>query len=140
MQRFLFLFSVAMAVVAVPVLAADVGVSVTIGEPGFYGHIDIGNIPRPPQLIYPEPVIIQRVPVGVVLQPIYLHVPPGHEKHWDKHCHEYKACGQRVYFVHESWYNEVYVPHYQREHGRGKDHDKNHDKEEKGHGKGREDK
>jgi len=139
MKRFLFLCSIAMAVIATPVFAADVGVSVTVGQPGFYGHIDIGNVPRPPQLIFPEPVIIHPVAVGVALQPIYLHVPPGHEKHWGKHCQEYNACGQRVYFVHESWYNDEYVPHYQREHGRGKGHDKDrgkgHDKGEKGHGK-----
>jgi len=113
MKRFLFLFSVAMAVVAVPVLAADVGVSANVGEPGFYGHIEIGNVPQPPLLIYPEPVIISPAPVGVVLAPVYLYVPPGHAKHWDKHCHKYNACGQRVYFVQEGWFNDVYVPHYQ---------------------------
>jgi len=135
MKRLLFLFAMAMAVVAVPVLAADVGVSATIGEPGFYGHIEIGNVPQPPQLIYTEPVIISPAPVGVALQPVYLYVPPGHAKHWDKHCHKYNACGRPVYFVQEGWFNDVYVPHYQREHGRGKDHDKG----QKGHGKGRED-
>jgi hypothetical protein len=136
MKRFIFLFSVAMAVITVPVFAADVGVSATIGEPGFYGHIEIGNVPQPPRLIYPEPVIIiSPAPVGVALQPVYLHVPPGHAKHWDKHCHKYNACGRPVYFVEESWFNDVYVPHYQQEHGR----DKNHDKGKKGHGKGRED-
>ena len=56
MKRFLFLFSVAMAVFAAPVLAADVGVSANVGEPGFYGHIELGNVPQPPLLIYPEPV------------------------------------------------------------------------------------
>jgi hypothetical protein len=32
-------------------LAADVGVSVQVGELGFYGRIDIGNLPQP-RLIY----------------------------------------------------------------------------------------
>ena len=27
--------------------AADVGVSVTVGQPGFYGRIDVGNVPQP---------------------------------------------------------------------------------------------
>ena len=66
-------------------LAADVGVSISVGQPGFYGQIDIGNAPRP-VLIYPQPVVIQRVQVVEPVQPIYLHVPPGHAKNWKKHC------------------------------------------------------
>jgi hypothetical protein len=61
-------------------------------------------------------------------------VPPGHEKHWNKHCAEYNACGRPVYFVRDDWYNNEYVPHYQHDrddHGRGHDkhdkHDKHHD-------------
>jgi hypothetical protein len=105
------LFASALVALATPTLAADVGVSVSIGQPGFYGQIDIGNTPRP-QVIYAEPVIIQRVPVGVVRQPVYLHVPPGHAKNWSKHCYRYDACGRPVYFVQDRWYNEVYVPRY----------------------------
>lgn len=105
------LFASALAALAAPTLAADVGVSVSIGQPGFYGQIDIGNYPRP-QVIYAEPVIIQQVPVGVVRQPVYLHVPPGHAKNWSKHCYRYDACGRPVYFVQDRWYNEVYVPRY----------------------------
>jgi hypothetical protein len=81
-----------------PALAADVGVSVSVGQPGFYGRIDIGNFPRP-QVIYTHPVVIQ--PVAVMPQPIYLHVPPGHAKDWRKHCRKYSACNQPVYFVRE---------------------------------------
>ena len=98
--------------------AADVGVSVSIGQPGFYGRIDIGNAP-PPVLVYPQPVVIQRVPQPVAVQPLYLHVPPGHAKDWRKHCHKYNACAQPVYFVKDEWYNDVYVPHYQTEKGKG---------------------
>ena len=96
--------------------AADVGVSISIGQPGFYGQIELGNMPQP-RVIYAAPVIIQPVPVGVPMQPVYLRVPPGHEKHWDKHCQKYNACGQRVYFVQQNWYNNVYAPGYRREHG-----------------------
>ena len=39
--------------------AAVAQVSVTIGQPGFYGRIDIGDYPAP-QLIYAQPVIVQR--------------------------------------------------------------------------------
>ncbi len=43
--------------------AADVGVSISIGQPGFYGRIDIGRFPQP-QVIYAEPrVIVETVDV-----------------------------------------------------------------------------
>ena len=48
----------------------DVGVTISLGEPGFYGKIDIGNFPQP-QLIYPQPVVIQRAPEFVSAPPIY---------------------------------------------------------------------
>ena len=120
-----------------PAFAADVGVSLSIGQPGFYGQIDIGNVPRP-QVIYQQPVVIQRAPEFVAAEPIYLHVPPGHEKHWGKHCAQYNACGRPVYFVRDDWYNNEYVPRYRNGgddhgggHGHGRDHDKGH-----GHGHG----
>ena len=94
--------------------AADVGISISIGQPGFYGQIDIGHAPRP-QLIYAEPVVVERV-VREERPPLYLYVPPGHAKHWKRHCHEYHACGERVYFVDADWYNTVYVPRYRERH------------------------
>jgi hypothetical protein len=100
-----------------PVIAADVGVSISVGEPGFYGRIDIGEFPRP-VLVYPQPVIIRPV-AGIVYTPIYLHVPPGHAKDWGKHCGKYNACGERVFFVQDHWYNDVYVPQYKAKHGKG---------------------
>src|SRR5512134_4161233 len=121
MKRFAIaaLFTVASSVA----LAADVGVSISVGQPGFYGQIDIGNAP-PPVLVYPQPVVIQPVRVVQPVQPIYLHVPPGHAKDWGKHCHKYDACSRPVYFVKDDWYNNVYVPHYQAQHpssnGKGK--------------------
>jgi len=126
------LFAVALATVTIPAFAADVGVSVSVGQPGFYGRIDIGNAP-PPRLIFAQPVVIQRV--EVVRQPIYLHVPPGHEKNWRKHCRKYNACGQPVYFVQHDWYNQVYVPHYQKHDGHGNKGDGKW-RDDKGHGKG----
>ncbi len=107
----------ALAAWAAPSLAADVGVSVSVGQPGFYGRIDIGNAPAP-QVIYTEPVVVYRPrPTVVMPPPLYLHVPPGHAKNWPKHCAKYQACGQPVYFVQERWYSDVYAPHY-RERGR----------------------
>jgi hypothetical protein len=132
---------VLMAAAMTPALAADVAVSVTVGEPGFYGQIDIGNFPQP-RVVYAQPVVIQPPPQVVTVAPIYLHVPPGHEKHWNKHCAHYHACDRPVYFVRDDWYNNVYVPGYQSQkhehgkggdddgdhHGHGKDHQKDHDK------------
>lgn len=88
--------------------AADVGVSVTVGQPGFYGRIDIGNGGPNGAVIYPRPVIIREVH-SVRYEPLYLRVPPGHEKHWHKHCARYEACGRPVYFVREDWYRRHYA-------------------------------
>lgn len=121
------------ALVAFPAFATDMGVSITIGQPGFYGHIDIGQAPQP-QVIYSRPVIIVQQPVAVEPRPIYLRVQPGHEKNWRKHCHRYEACGRPVYFVRNDWYQDVYVPHY-RDH-RGDRHDRRdrHDRDDRRHG------
>lgn len=112
MKRFLILAAIAAATVTTPALAADVGVSVSIGEPGFYGRLDIGGYPQP-QVMYRQPVIVEREVSG---PPIYMRVPPGHAKNWRKHCREYNACGERVYFVQDNWYNREYVPRYQEQH------------------------
>ena len=121
----LFLFATTVIVIAVTTIttsasAADVGVSLSIGQPGFYGRIDIGDGSYPqPRTIYREPVWIDR---GVNNpQPIYLNVPPGHSRNWRKHCRHYNACGDRVYFVNNSWYDREYVPRYKTKHGNGRD-------------------
>ena len=96
---------------AAPALSADVGVSITMGQPGFYGRIDIGDVPHP-DLISPQPIIIKSV--GGPRAPLYFHVPPGHAKNWAKHCGKYNACSERVFFVRTQWYDSVYVPHHQK--------------------------
>jgi hypothetical protein len=75
-------------------------------------------------LVYPEPVVIVRRPVPV--EPVYLHVPPGHAKKWSKHCHKYNACNRPVYFVK----SQEYEPGYKKgkDHGKGKGYAKGHDK------------
>lgn len=105
-----------LAALATSTLAADVGVSLSIGEPGFYGRLDIGDYPQP-QLIYRRPTFIGRVEPS--RPPLYLRVPPGHARHWSRHCREYDACGERVYFVQDNWYRNEYVPRYQMQDGRG---------------------
>jgi hypothetical protein len=127
-----------LAGLAFPAAAStQVDVSISVGDPNFYGHIDIGNFPQP-VLVSPQPVVIERVRPGVVVAPLYLRVPPGHIKHWSKHCREYNACGRQVYFVDDRWYRDVYAPRY-REHGdrdERHDDDRHDDRHDHGHGHG----
>lgn len=119
-------------------MASDAGVSINVGQPGFYGQIDIGDFPRP-RVVYAQPVIIERQERYVDQQPIYLRVPPGHRRHWSKHCREYNACGQRVYFVQDNWYNNEYAPRYREQHGDGdrRDDDRHDEHDNRGeHGRG----
>ena len=130
-----------------PVQAQDIGVSIGINQPGFYGRIDIGN--TQPVLVYPQPVIIAPPAHGVRLRPIYMRVPPGHAKDWRRHCSRYSACNQPVYFVRDDdrRQNRYEGRHEDRydgrrdddrggrgrdDHGRGHGHGKGH-----GHGHGR---
>jgi hypothetical protein len=142
MKRVLLALSTLLAVGGALARDVDVGVSVQIGQPGFYGRIDIGDAPRP-RLIYAEPVIISRPPPRMVYEPVYLRVPPGHERHWRKHCHRYDACGRPVYFVRDDWYQRVYVPHYYerypeyRQDRRDDRRDDWRDDHRRGHGHGR---
>jgi hypothetical protein len=133
----LLLAGTAAAILAGSAFAADVGVSVSVNQPGFYGRIDINQPPPPVALVYAQPVIIARPAVQVVQQPVYLHVPPGHEKKWSKHCHKYNACGQPVYFVRDSYYQQHYAARHGEGHGgQGHGHGKGEGKgKAKGHGK-----
>jgi hypothetical protein len=114
MKRIL-LSAALMASAASACAASNVGVSITIGQPGFYGSIDIGDAPRP-VTVYERPIVIRPVPVGVVREPIYLRVPPGHERHWKRYCAQYRACDRPVYFVQDRWYREEFMPHYREQH------------------------
>jgi hypothetical protein len=113
MKRILMTAAAALSAICLPAAAQDVGVSISVGEPGFYGRLDIGGYPRP-AVIYREPILVERV--AVRRPPIYLHVPPGHARHWRRHCHEYGACAERVYFVRDQWYEREYVPRYRARH------------------------
>ena len=125
------LFAATFGALAAAPAMADVGVSIGINQPGFYGRIDINQPPPPVALVYPQPVVIAPSPVAIYQPPIYLHVPPGHERHWEKHCAEYRACGQPVYFVQDNYYRE-HADHW-HEHGHGHGHDRDDDH---GHGHG----
>ena len=96
-------------------LAGDVSVSVNLNTPGVYGQLTIGGDVPTPELIMPRAVVAvpSREVVAMPPAPLYLHVPPGYERHWARHCREYDACGRPVYFVSERWYHDVYTPRQQ---------------------------
>ena len=137
------IIAAALCAAALPA-TAQTNVSISVGQPGFYGRIDLGDFRAPP-VVYAQPVIIERR-AHYAAEPIYLRVPPGHQKHWSKHCGQYNACGQRVLFVRDDWYQNTYVPRYRdgyRDGGRDRDHDGDHDRndhggkhKDKGHGHG----
>jgi hypothetical protein len=90
---------------------ADVGISIGIGEPGFYGRLDIGDYGRP-RLLYSQPlVVVQRYRNPA---PLYLRVPREHSRQWKRYCGRYNACSRPVYFVRDEWYRDVYVPRYRQ--------------------------
>ncbi len=132
MKRLLMAVAVTAAAVTTPALAADVGVAISIGQPDFYGRLDIGGYPQP-QVIYRQPIAVERVPMD--RPPVYLRVPSDHAKHWKRYCREYNACGERVYFVKDSWYNHEYVRRYlERNRGhRDNRHDEHRDDHRGGH-------
>ena len=121
---------------------AQTSVSATVAgvlAPGVYGRVDVSNGVIPP-LLYAQPVIIAQAPVAV--QPVYMHVPPGHAKKWRKHCHKYNACGTPVYFVQANYAGPHSYPvqpvYYDEHQGKNNKHkkDKHHDHDE-GHGHGK---
>ncbi|HEY4374226.1 MAG TPA: hypothetical protein VGN52_20035 [Burkholderiales bacterium] len=93
----------ALSLAAVPAFAA---VAVSVGEPGFYGSINLGG--GPPPVVYNQaPVVAGPTVVGA--PPVYLRVPAEHRAHWDRYCSHYNACGRPAYFVHEDWYHRHYA-------------------------------
>ena len=131
------LLAIALSLAALtPALAQpSVGVSIGINQPGVYGRINLGNFP-PPQLVYPQPVLIAPPARYVQRPPVYLYVPAGHQKNWRKHCGRYNACGQPVYFVKEQWVRDRYDEHRRGNPHRGRDDGRDH---HPGHGNGRHD-
>ncbi|MCD6026568.1 MAG: hypothetical protein K0R08_1087 [Solimicrobium sp.] len=153
---------ISIALLVSPLLApaaTNVGISINIGEPNYYGQIQLGNMQ--PRVLYEEPIIIQRG--RMQNPPLYLRVPPGHYKNWSRHCGKYNACDRSVYFVDDVWYQNDFAPQYRRDHpgnrgngngrrydrdddrgNQGQHHSKVHNKghghgqgDDKGHGKGR---
>jgi hypothetical protein len=146
--RSLFL-GAALLAAAVPALA-QTNVSISVGQPGFYGRLDLGDVGPPPVVYTQQPVIVREVR-HVRSEPVYLRVPPGHRKHWSRYCGRYDACARPVMFVRDDWYTNTYAPRYrERHHGHRevrevryeerRDHHDRHDRHDKhdkhGHGHG----
>jgi hypothetical protein len=109
MKRFIAIAALAGLCASAPALAADVGVSVQISQPGVYGRIDIGRFPLP-QVMVQQPVLVYQPRVRQTLQPVYMWVPPGHRQNWRQHCGAYGACAVPVYFVSDPWYQQQIRP------------------------------
>lgn len=113
--------------------AADVGISLSVVQPGVYGRIDIGPQYRP-DVVYAEPVWIERPRhVYRAPAPIYLYAPPHHVRDWGRYCSSYRACGQPVYFIEDRWVRDWHdrrgwEHHHGYEHGHGHDRDREWDR------------
>ena len=126
----------ALAAVGPAVAQSGVGVTFSINQPGVYGRVNIGDVPRP-ALVLPQPVIIAPAAYHVPdRRPIYLYVPAAHQQNWRRYCGQYSACGQPVYFVRDDWVRERYEhehPGWNNGHHDDHGHGKGHDKDKHGH-------
>jgi hypothetical protein len=78
MKRFLITAAlVAVVSFNTSAFAADVGVSLNIGQPGFYGRLDMNNYPQP-RVLYRQPMRVERGSRN--RPPVYMRVPPGHAR------------------------------------------------------------
>ena len=119
---------------AAPVFARpDVGISISINQPGVYGRVAIGNYPVPP-VVYAQPVVIAPAPVAVYQQPIYLYVPVVYQQNWGRYCGRYRACGQPVFFVQEQWVRERYWQEHEGQRGERRSRHHDDDRGDRGHG------
>ncbi len=131
MKKLLAALALTTAACAAPAFAAGVGVSISIGEPGFYGQLDVGSADRP-RLINSRPVVV--VSRYRNLAPIYLRVPASEQRNWKRYCDRYNACMRPVYFVRDDWYTKDYAPRYRQSHGyNGNGHDDHHDNRDDHH-------
>lgn len=130
-MKSLILAATLFAAVAAPAMAQ---INVTIGQPNFYGRIDMGGYSQAPVLYAQRPIVInEQRHYGA---PVYLRVPEGHRRHWNRHCAQYGACDQQVLFVQDGWYSNTYVPQYREQHGPRSMRASNERDENRGHGHG----
>lgn len=126
MKKLIAAFALVSAAVAAPAFA-DVGISIRIGEPGFYGQLDIGGYQ--PRVIYTRPVVVERRYRNAA--PIYVRVPVGQERNWKRYCGRYNACSRPVYFVRDDWYRNDYAPRYRKAHWDDRRDDRRYDRHDR---------
>lgn len=112
MKRFLIAATLAAAALSAS-LPATAQVSVSIGQPGFYGRLDIGGFPTP-ALLFPEPVMIQRVPSG--RPPLYLRVPPAMPGIGAGIAIVTARVASAFISFQDNWYRQEYAPRYRERH------------------------
>lgn len=103
------LFATLLAALLTPVQAADEALPANVGQPDYYGRLDMAGYPQP-QLVFRKALAID--PVEADRPSLYLRVAPGQARQWRKHCRAYQACNQQVYFVQDAWYTREYVPRF----------------------------
>lgn len=120
--------------------AANVGVSISIHEPGFHGRIELGRYPAPqvvvaypPQVVvpypppYPPPMVVHYPPPVYRVPPAVVVLPPYRHRHWRDDCGPYQACGRPVVYRYDSrgpGYGRADKPH---RHGHRQGHKGKHD-------------
>lgn len=94
---------------------AQTALTLQLGQPGYFGPINLGNQPPPPVIGY-GPIIVRPDSRGrerwiqAGNQPLYLRVPMNQVRNWGRYCGLYQACNVPVQFVRDDWYRNVYAP------------------------------
>jgi X-X-X-Leu-X-X-Gly heptad repeat protein len=91
MKKLIAALALTAAAATAPAFAGNVGISISVGEPGFYGQLDIGGYGRP-GLIYSQPVILAPRYRGYA--PVYVRAPRDHYRNWGRYCGRYQACAR----------------------------------------------
>jgi hypothetical protein len=130
MKKLIAALALASAAYVATSQAGDVGVSISIGQPGFYGQLDIGGY-GPPQVVYRQPVLVERR--NWYPAPVYVRAPAYQYGNWRRYCGLYNACARPVYFVKDDWYRNVYAPRYYKVHGNGHGHGQPYAYQQHGH-------
>ena len=89
---------------------AQVDFSIQLGQPNYYGGLNIQGFPNTQFYNY-SPVLIQPLSPEYS-QPVYLRVPLYQRQSWGSYCGRYNACQRKVYFVRDNWYRSIYAPRY----------------------------
>lgn len=78
-------------------------------DEGIYGRLNLKGLPKP-ETIVDKTIKASNILLSVFNRPAYIHVYPGDEQHWARHCQQYDACTTPVLFVTEAWFLNVYLP------------------------------